>query len=187
MAMCSGRRISAVASVRDWLRQPVADLHVGVAEEDQPPVGRLHRAQHVGVVEDVHVFVERRAVADFEQLIDDQRARRQLRQPVAVVVAQRFVGPADGGPGHGVEGVGGLESGAHLVVIAADDGVRLQAADAIDDGVRVGAVAHQVAEHQDALVGNLAGGVEHGLERLEIRVDVTQDQVAHQCSNQSVT
>jgi hypothetical protein len=72
-------------------------------------------------------------------------------------------------------------------VIPADDGVRLQAADAVHDCVRVGAVADEVAEHQDAVVGNLAGGVEHRLEGLEVRVDVTQDQVAHQCSNQSVT
>ena len=56
-------------------RQVVADLHVGVAEQAQRPARRVQRAQRVELVEDVGVLVERRAVADLDQVVDDHRAR----------------------------------------------------------------------------------------------------------------
>ena len=52
-----------------------------------------------------------------------------------------------------------------------------QRPDAIDDGVRIGAVADEIAEHQHVIVGARRG--EHGVERLEIGVDVTDNEISH--------
>ena len=187
MRTVSGRRESAVSSGERGFVQPVANLHVGVAEQAQPAAGRLHRPQHVGLVEDVGVLVVGGAVADLEQVVDGDGPGRQVGQPVAVLVGERLVGPADRRPGHGVEGVGRLEAGPDLVVVAADHRVRVEAAHPLDDRVRIGAVAHQVAQHQHPVVGDAGGGVEHGLERLDVGMDVAQDEVTHQRSMVRVT
>ena len=46
-------------------------LHVRVAEQAERPARRMHRAQRVEIVEHVGILIERRAVADLDQLVDD--------------------------------------------------------------------------------------------------------------------
>ena len=48
----------------------------------------------------------------------------------------------------------------------------------LDNGIRVGAVSHQVAGRQDPVVQALGVG-QHRLERLSVGVYVAQDQVRH--------
>src|SRR5687767_256733 len=79
-----------------------------------------------------------------------------------------------------IEAGAGGEPGSHLVVIASNDLRRRHGLDAIDDGVGVGAVADQVAEDEHAIEALAGGGGEHGVERLEVRVDVADDEVTHQ-------
>ena len=57
---------------------------------------------------------------------------------------------------HGIESFSLLEAAGDLVVIASDDRDRLQRDHAIDDGVRIRAVADQVAEHQRVIVFSVA-------------------------------
>ena len=92
------------------------------------------------------------------------------------------VGPADGVARDGVEAFRALDAGADLVVIAANQRVRLEVAHALADGVGIGAVADQVAEQQDLVVAERLGLGHDGLEGLEVRVYVADDQVAHQVS-----
>ena len=62
-------------------------------------------------------------------------------------------------------------------MVASDDLGNRQRTDAIDHGVRIGAVADQVAEHQDAVV--VARGVQRRLERLEVPVNIADNEVGH--------
>ena len=65
-----------------------------------------------------------------------------------------------------------------LVVIAADDGDRVQRANAIDDFVRRRAVADEIAEDEQVIPG--AGAASStAVERLDVRVNVGNDQIAH--------
>ena len=102
---------------------------------------------------------------------------RQLPEVFAVLGRQLLVRPRGGEPGHLVEVGAVVEPARRLVVIAANHRLGLERADAVDDGVRRGAVADQVAEHEDAIPRR--GGGEDGLERIDVGVDVRQDQVAH--------
>ena len=61
-----------------------------------------------------------------------------------------------------------------------------EAAHAIDDAVRLGAVADEIAEHDHGVVAVRGGRVEHGVERVDVRVDVAQDQVAHALVSQPI-
>ena len=74
-----------------------------------------------------------------------------------------------------VEAVGGLQARAYLVVVAADERRGAERADAIDHRVRIRAVADEIAEHERMVV--VAGRVQHGLERLEIGVNVADDEI----------
>ena len=57
-----------------------------------------------------------------------------------------------------------FEPARHLVVIPADDGNGRQVAQAVDDGIRIGAISNEISEHQ-GLVVSPGGGV--GEARLE--------------------
>ena len=118
--------------------------------------GGVQRAQRVEIVEDVGVFVERRAVADLDEIVDDDRPGRQRGEPFAILGRQRVVGPADGAARDGVEAFGAFDARADLVVIAANQRVRRERANAFDDGVGIGAVADEIAEHEDAIVRTVA-------------------------------
>src|SRR5438477_497652 len=69
---------------------------------------------------------------------------------------------------------------------AAHDGHRIEGLDACDDGVGVGAVADQIAENERAIVAAPGCLGEAGAERLEVRVDIGEDEVAHQCMSEEM-
>ena len=80
-------RRAAAPSAASSPSQPEDRRHVRVAEQAQRPLRRPHGAPRVEVVEDVGVLVERRAVADLDEVVDERRTRRQRRQPVAIAPA----------------------------------------------------------------------------------------------------
>ena len=57
--------------------------------------------------------------------------------------------------------------------------MRRQRHDAIDDGVWIGTIPDQIAEHQGPVEAAPLGQLEAGIERLEVRMDVGQDKIAH--------
>jgi hypothetical protein len=141
----------------------------------------------VHLVEDVRVLVERRAVADFNRVVHDVRAFGQRAEPIAVFRGQNVQGPFGRAPGDGVEALGLLEPARDLVVIAAHDRDRFELLHALDHHVRIRAVADEVAEHECLVEGPGAGVREAGVECLEVRVDVGQHEITHQCSSQSMS
>ena len=82
----------------------------------------------------------------------------------------------------GVEPLGLIDAAGHFVVVAAHDRRRLECLHALDDGVGVGAVADEIAEHEGLLVAAGAGVVETGGERFQVRVDVGQNEITHGAS-----
>jgi hypothetical protein len=58
-----------------------------------------------------------------------------------------------------------------------DDGGVGERLHALDHGVGIGTVADEIPEHQDGIA--FAGRGQRGLQRLEIGVNVAQDQIAH--------
>ena len=151
-------------------------------EQAQLTLARVHRALRVVGVEDVVVLVERRAVADFDAVVDHHRPGRQCAQVLAVVVGQRLAGPHRGVFRDLVEVAGVVDAAGRLVVVAADDGDRAQPANAIDDAVGLAAVADEIAEHQQAIPAALDRGKD-GLERVEVRVDVGEDKIGRHVSD----
>ena len=95
------------------------DLIVRVAEQAQRPFGGLQRADRVELVEDVRIFVERRAMTDLDQVVDAKRPLGHRSEPVPVIRRQRFEGPERGALGDDVEPIGLFEAASDLVVIAA--------------------------------------------------------------------
>jgi hypothetical protein len=124
------------------------------------------------------VFVERRAVADLNGVVDHPGPGRKRAQVLAILAAERFEGPVGGEPGDVVERAAVLQSAGGLVVVAADHGERLERADAIDDAVGLRSVADEVAEDEDLVPAARGSRVEDAVERVGVRVDVGQDQVA---------
>ena len=96
---------------------------------------------------------------------------RRVGDPVA--------GPLDGGPGIGVEQLDPVATDGHLVVVAGDAD-RPDASEALDDRVRLRAVADDVAEDADAV--DRPDGGEDRIEGDEIGVDVREDRQAHRGS-----
>ncbi len=153
---------------------------MGVAEEAE---GRTDVAEGlVGVVlaEDVEILVERGAVADGEEVLDRLRALRQGVQEVVAGLGHGLARPADGGGGDGVERLDRIVLGDGLVVVAADDGQRLQAPDDTDDLVGRGAVADQVAQADVVVDAALVGQLQDGGQGFQVAVDVAEDQNPHQ-------
>jgi hypothetical protein len=132
----------------------------------------------VELAEDVVVLVEGRAVADGDGLLDDLGALLQPDQEVEVLPGDRLLGPEDGRRGDGIEGLDGVEPGDRLVVVAPDDGQGLEGQDLLDDLVRRGPVADEVAEKEVVVDPLLLDGLEDRVEGLEVAVDVGEDQVA---------
>ena len=124
------------------------DRVVRVAEQAERPRDDLERAHRIELVEDVGVLVERRAVADLDEIVDDVRPFRQRGEPRPVLGRQHVERPVRGALRHGVEAFRLFEAARHLVVIAAHDRHRIERLHALDHGVRIGAVADEVAEHE---------------------------------------
>ena len=150
---------------------------MGVSVEAQRPLRGAKGLPCVARIEHVLILVMRSAMADLRQIIHAHGALRQRGQPGASVCGQRGRGPFDGHARDRVEAVDAIDPGADLVMVAANNGRDGQPLDQVDHFVRIGAVPHHVTEDEDALV--VIGGRERGLQRVEIRVDVADDEVLH--------
>ena len=140
-------------SVEDFLLVVENNRQVRVREEAERTAARAERAQRILAVEDVVVFVERRAVTDFDVLIDRFRPGGKLLEVLPVRRRQRLLRPERGQPRDLVEVAAVFDAAGGLVVVAADDGDGVELADAIDDLVRRRAVADEVAEDEQMVPG----------------------------------
>ena len=80
-----------------------------------------------------------------------------------------------------VEAPDALDPRADLVVIAPYHCDVRKGPHAVDDGVRVGAVSNQIAEHEHGI--GPAARLEGRVERLEVRVNVAEDEIPHRAAS----
>ena len=156
-----------------------ATLHVGVSEESQRSTQVRFVRLDIRDVDQVFIFIERGAVHEIETL-EGQRALRHLFEVEAGFFRNGPASPDGGEASGGVKQLKVVEAAAGAIVVAADDGGYIFASP-FHDGVRVGAIAYQVAEAQDFVVTALRVG-EDGLEGFEIAVNIAKDQVRHRRS-----
>jgi hypothetical protein len=116
-------------------------------------------------------------VADLDDLVYQCRPCWHRGQPLSILRYEFGGGPADGVTGQMVEAVHRVDAGADLVVIPANHGGIGQRLHAFDHGVGIRTVPDEISEHEHSIA--FTGRCDRGLHRLEIRVDITQDQVAH--------
>ena len=133
--------------------QPGRERRVGVPEQAERPRGGAQGVHGVHLVEDVRVLVERRPVADLGEvgLTASGPAGRLRRYSRFGGVSIRAVAAALA-RATSLKTPGVVQAAGGAIVIAPDarrDGQRPQP---LDDGVRFGAVADEIAEHQDAPV-----------------------------------
>src|SRR4030095_14592934 len=124
-------------------------------------------------------------MAYLDEVVDLHRTGLHRREPGAVLRCERGRGPGDGVPRQMIETLDGVDPGADLVVIAANDDRARDRSHALDHRVGIGTVADQIAQHEHA--SDVAGCGERGLERFEVGVNVADDQVTHQYSIQANT
>ena len=154
----------------------IAALQMRVSKEGN---AGLHITEDVARVIGRHkvlVLIERRAVNQVE-IIHRHRTGGQVAQIIKVHRSELRHRPDACDACHWVEPFEILKSGAGAVVIAANDGVEVGARP-VNDRVRIGAVADQVAAADDAVVP-IAGIRENGFEGFPIAVKIADDEVAH--------
>lgn len=118
-------------------------------------------------------------MADGEGLLDLQGADRKcLQEPV--VARREFPGrPPRGRQGDRIEELARIEPGDDLVVVAPDrDFLPPDAPDPIDDVIGVRPVADEVAQDDDPVESLPADAGQDCRERLVVRMDVGEDEVA---------
>ena len=126
-------------------------------------------------------------MADLDEVVDGSWALRQRRDPFAVFRRQNLEHPLRSLLRHDVEPIGLVEPERHLVMIAAHDSGRRQSAHAVDHGVGVGAVADQIAEDEGLVVSTSLRMAQNRFERLEVRVNIGQDEIAHRIEAMNVS
>src|SRR5262245_43407231 len=97
-----------------------------VAETAQRSLRGIERPAGLIPGEDVVLLVARRAVADFDAIVDHDRASRQIAQVLAVVRRQGLARPGGRESGNLLEATAIVEAACRLVVIAADHGQRIE-------------------------------------------------------------
>ena len=123
-------------------------------------------------------------MANLEFPVNHDRTHRQGHQPRPIVLGQRFEHPVRRGSRGRMKPVGLAESERDLVVIAADDRLRLEFANHLNHRVRIGTVADDVAEDEAVVVAPHPCVLQARAESLEVGVNVRQNQIAHQASSQ---
>ena len=118
-------------------------------------------------------------MADLHHIVDEDGTVREIAQPFAILRREHIQRPARRALGDRVEPLSLFQAARNLVVIAADDRDRLQRLYAFNDRVGVGAIAHEIAQHESGVERTSARVGKTGVERLEVRVNVGQDEVAH--------
>src|SRR5262245_9577383 len=117
-------------------------------------------------------------MADLERVVHDDGTGRKRSQIISSFTAQHSTRPLCREPRHRIEIFRRIDAGGHLIVVAANDRRWVDLTNALDDGVGIGAVANQITKYQDSVTPMLRGCLKHGIERLEIAVDVAEDQIA---------
>ena len=131
--------------------QPQQDLERLELLEDVLPEVRLARA-----AVDVTVAVDPAELGQGSQVASARRGEHRL-------------GPASGGGRVRIEPVE-YRRVQHRLVVIAQHGFGAHRPEPVDHRVRVGSIADRIAEHEDSVDGRHRR--EHGVERLEIAVDV---------------
>mgnify|MGYP007019850119 CR=1 FL=1 len=153
-----------------------AALNMGVSEEGDPVFDVARKLGDIQSVNQIFILVKRRSVQDLKA-VRFYGTFRQISQVLRIGRRKRFHSPLGGRPRHRVEPFQFLRACTGLVVVSSHDhGYRF--ARPLDDAVRVGTVSDEVTAAKNRVVA--AGSmIENGLESGPVRVDVTQDQVAH--------
>jgi hypothetical protein len=138
----------------------------------------------VELVEDVRVFVERRSVANLDLAIDEDGTHRQCDKPLSILVRQRFEHPVSRGTRGRVKALGLIHAQGDLVVVAPDDGLRVECANRLNDLVRIRPIADDVAKNERLVVASSPRVLQACIQSFEVRVNVSQQQIAHQASSQ---
>ena len=99
----------------------------------------------------------------------------QRGDALPVLRGQRLLGPPRRLGRNAVEAVGSLNPRGDLVVVASDHHVWLQIENPVDDLVRVGTVADEIAQHEQAVVGVAGRPGQHRLEGVDVTVNVAEN------------
>ena len=154
---------------------------MGVAEKDHLGI-RVVGENFVGIVDrkDVGVFVERRAVADVQVVVDRQRAERHIPHVPQIGRGQPFGCPAGGRQGRLIKIRAVFELGDHLVVIAADDEDRaFEVFHRLDDLIGPSAVTHQIPKDESGVEALATHLPQHRCESVPVAMHVRKDEIAH--------
>src|SRR5262249_44569916 len=136
--------------------------------EDNARFGAVEDHLRVAVMEDVLVFVVRRAVADQQFLLLD-RPERQFLEESPVRRAEMLARPERGGLRRVVELLAFFVAGDDAVVVAADVQLaRLPVTHGVEDLVWLRAVADEIAEADDAMKLLAAHAIDHRAQRLGV-------------------
>ena len=130
----------------------------------------------------VLIFINRRAVHElhFRNLGNLYRPLRQRSQPLKVFRRELVSRPKSGQPGEWIEILKVHQSAGRLIVIPAHE-ILAQTARALNHFIGAGAVAHDVTQIHNGVIGT--SGTETSLECVQIAVDVTQNQNPHMAPN----
>ena len=103
----------------------------------------------------------------------------QLPQPRGMFPGQRLLGPLGGAAGYRVEIFEREQPATRTIVVAANE-YRTKAANPLDDFIGIGRVADRVAEVPDSVMRRCGG--EDCFQRVKVRMNVGQDESAHENS-----
>ncbi len=114
-------------------------------------------------------------MADLDEAVDHRRPLRQSGEPFAAIRVEGVERPQHGRARHDIEPLRLFDPRSHLVVVAANDRLRVQFAHAVDHGIGISAVSDDVAKHERAGVppGPCIGQAR--VERFQIAVNIGQD------------
>ncbi len=145
--------------------------------------GRLEVLKHVESLDlskNIGVFVERRSMGDRENITHCDGSFWERSEPLAVPGEQLILGPARGLERDFVEHLAVVDAATHLIVIASDDDRTFELADSVNNRIRIGAVADEVAEDDGSVEVLATYALQHRGKRFEVRVDVAQYEISHE-------
>ena len=147
-------------------------LQMRVSEKRDRTVQVRSHLRHFLLGRHIFVFIERRAVENLKA-VDPFGTLDQTSQIIGVLRLNDGLSPKSRQACDRVEPVQVLQPGASFIVISADNAVDVFA-NPPDHRVGIGAVAHQVATADDAVVLR-AGTRQHSAQRFPIGVNVAED------------
>jgi hypothetical protein len=124
--------------------------------------------------ENVFVFIQGRTVHEDETVHHDGTCWKRAKV-LEMLGREGLASPGGGQACERIEFGGVVESTARLVVVPADDHLG-KPADLLDHFVRVRPVPYEITQAKSLIVFSL-GELETNLERLKIRMDVTEEKI----------